>query len=186
MKQIRIFRSCSVVAILIGLAMASNAYAQTPTITLGDAVLRLGMTVNELQTELGKHPPMVLDEKRGSISNGYQSTKKDFLEHYRLYGEVEFRQGRLSHVEKHWRLTDSPDTAVSLGSTIYGAVSAMTGNLTQDCTVHTWSASAPKQDYKETEIECDGPRVSRSVHIFIKTSGKNVPDTQVSEVMERP
>jgi hypothetical protein len=189
MKHISVFRNCSVVTILIGLAMASNAYAQTPTITLGDAVLRLGMTVNELQMELGKHPPMVLDEKSGSISNGYQSTKKDFQEHYRLYGEVEFQQGRLSHVEKHWRLTDSPGTAVSLGSTIYGAVSAMTGNLTQACTAHTWSASAPDQDYKETEIECDAPTVSRSVHIFIKTfhsSGGDVPDTQVSEVMEVP
>jgi hypothetical protein len=189
MKQICVFRNCSAIAIWIGLAMASNVYAQTPTITLGDTVLRLGMTVNELQTELAKHPPMVLDEKSGSISNGYQSTKKDFLERYRLYGEVEFKQGRLSHVEKHWRLTASPDTAVSLGSTIYEAVSAITGNLTQTCTVHTWSASAPGQDFKETEIECDAPKVSRSVQIFIKTvhsSRGDVPDTQVSEVMERP
>jgi hypothetical protein len=189
MKQIRILRYCSVVAILIGLAMASSAYAQTPTITLGDAVLRLGMTVKELQTELAKHPPMVLDAKSGSISNGYQSAKKDFRERHRLYGEVEFKQGRLSHVEKHWRLTDSPDTAASLASTIYEALSAMTGNITQACTVHRWSASAPGQDYKETEIECDAPRVSKSVHIFTRTSHSprgDLPDTQVSEVMETP
>jgi len=189
MKQMRIFRYGSVVTILIGLTMASNTHAQTPSITLGDAVLRLGMTTDELQTELGKHPPMVLDKKSGSISNGYQSTEKDFVEHYRLYGEVEFKQDRLSHVEKHWRLTDSPDTAESLGSTIYEAVSAMTGNLTQTCTVHTWSASAPDQDYIETEIECDAPEASRSVHIFVKTShfsGGDVSDTQVSEVMEAP
>ena len=185
MKQMRMFRYGSVVTILIGLAMASDAHAQTPRIVLGDAALRLGMTANELQTELGKHPPMALDEKSGSISNGHQSTEQDFVE----YGEVEFNQGRLSHVEKHWRLTNSPDTAASLGSTIYEALSAMTGNLTQTCTVHTWSASAPEQDYKETEIECDASRASRSVHIFTKTShlsGGDVSDTQVSEVVEAP
>jgi hypothetical protein len=180
-------RSCFI--LLVGLVMASYAHAQTPSIHVGDAVLRLGMTVADVHAELARHPPMTLDEKNGSISNGDRASGKDLADPYTLYAEVEFTQGRLSRVEKSWRLNGSPDTSASLASTIYAAVSSMTGNITQTCTVHPWSASAPAQDYQETEIECDSPAVSRSVHVFTRTSHSSAgefSETQVTEAIEIP
>jgi hypothetical protein len=180
----RFMRSALLVLLLC--VVSSTAKAQGPSITLGDAVLKLGMTTNEVQTELAKHSPLTLDEKAGTISNGYDETQPDALERYKLYALISFKSGRLSHIEKIW-LLNNQDTSAAIASALYGAVSATTGPTEKSCLVYTWTRSEPDQDYKETTIDCLSPGSSRSVHVFIKTfhfSGKDIPDAQISEVLE--
>ena len=173
--------------LLLSFAGSGVAEGQSNSITLGDAVLRLGMSEAEVKAEIDKHPPLV-EEANGAIGNmpGNQ-LKEENLTRYTLYGNVSFTHGRLSRVEKHWKPTHGADTDVELASAVYGAALAVAGTTPKICSVYTRNESEPDQDYRETTIECNSPGVSRSVHVFIKTlrlSKNTYFDAQVSEVLE--
>jgi len=179
-----------IVLLIFGLlAFASTAGAQAPSITLGEAVLRLGMSAAEVRLELGKHPSLFLSNG-GEITNKSESDigKEDYFNGLYDYGEIDFTQGKLTHVEKYWRPSSaSPDTNVVIASALYGATDSITGGTQKLCRVRTGASTEPEQDYKETIIECDSLGATRSVHVFIKTfhfSEKELHSVQVSETLD--
>jgi hypothetical protein len=162
--------------------------AQGPAITVQGAVLRLGMTRAEVAEELARQVALFLD-KEGRISNVPDSSIGDAeLEgRYRGYATTTFSNGRLSSVEKFWRPDNTPDTALTIMNALYGAAMAVAGNEGRTCTVRTFSAAQPGQDYKETVIECDIPGARRSVHAFMKTFyyKEDFTSVQVNETLEK-
>ncbi len=179
----------TVLLLFVLLALVGNAEAQTSSITLGEAVLRLGMSEAEVRAELAKHPSLFLLTD-GGISNKLpeDAALPDYLKGLYSYGEVSFKQGRLNHIEKHWRPSvDSPDTALVIASALYGATFSVAGTTPKLCRVYTWTDAEPDEDYKETTIECDAPGVARGVHVFIKTfhfGEKEDNSVQVSETLD--
>jgi len=172
------------------MALVGKAEAQTPSITLGGAALRLGMSEAEVKAELAKHPPLFLSTN-GAISNKppEDATLADYDKGLSLYGEVSFsKQGTLIHIEKHWRPSfDSPDTALVIASSLYGAAFSVTGTTPKLCRVYTRTSTEPEQDYKETTIECDTPGATRGVYVFVKTfhfGEKDDHSVQVSETLD--
>jgi hypothetical protein len=171
------------------LVLASGAEAQAPSVTLGDAVLRLGMSEAEVRLELAKHSSLFLSSD-GEITNKSESEigKENYLNGLYDYGDIGFTLGKLTHVEKHWRpSSDSPDTNVVIASALYGATDSVTGSAQKICRVRAWTSAEPEQDYKETTIECDALGATRGVHVFIKTfhfGEKEAHSVQVSETLD--
>ncbi len=179
----------TVILVLGLLTLVGNAEAATPSLTVGEAVLRLGMSDTEVKVELAKHALFLSAE--GAISNkpSTDAARDDYPKGLNLYGEVSFSKlGMLNHIEKHWRPSvESPDTALVIASALYGATLSVTGTTPQLCRVHTWTSTEPERDYKETTIECDTPGATKGVHVFIKTfhfGEKDDHSVQVSETLD--
>jgi hypothetical protein len=176
----------TVFMLLLALTKCSLSFAQAPTITIQNAVLRLGMTQSEVAAELGKQPALFLD-KSGNIANEPPSNAgdADSMKHFRLYATAKFSNGHLIYVEKFWRNQDSPDSALVLMNALFGAASSVAGDG-RLCTLRAWTSTEPDQDYKETSIQCQLPGATRSIHAFIKTFhyDRDLHSVQVNEVLE--
>jgi len=179
-----------IVVLILGLVVfAGKVQAQTQSITLDGAVLRLGMSEAEVRLELAKQSSLFLS-KDGAVKSkpDSESEKEGDLKGLYLYGEIGFTKGKLTHVEKHWRPSlDSPDTNIVIASALYGATDSITGSAQKTCRVRAWTSTEPEQDYKETTIECDSVGATRGVHVFIKTfhfGEKEDHSVQVSETLD--
>jgi len=179
------------------LTALGNAGAQTASITLWDAVLRLGISQDELRAELAKHS--LFRRSDGMISNRPEG-EGDIKGLYMYAGTMFSNQGKLIRVVKHLRpSSDGPDAAVAIASAVYETLQSIAGASATPCTVHA-SASpgalydinppiVPPLDRKETAIECDTPDATRGLHVIVEpftflTGGHGVVRQPHVEIME--
>src|SRR5215475_12405071 len=126
---------------LFSLISSGFSLAESQTITVQGAVLRLGMSDSEVTAELGKQTAVFLN-KDGSVTNQLYTDSGNVvdMDHFKLYANLKFNRGKLTYIEKFWRNEDAPDSALLIMNALYGAVSSAAGNG-RICTVRTWMSS---------------------------------------------
>lgn len=168
----------TLVAVVVSVAMAwgQDAPRDVDVITLGSTTLYLGLTRNEVLSELAKDYTLV---KNGELESWTIKSKNTPPENV---GQISFEGGKLVCADKLW--TGSEDTDFAFANVLHGALNQFQKEGRNACLISTDYKRDPLFEERSITFYCGPRQLIIETDKFFLTGARGQPESGESTLIQ--